>query len=137
MPPLPWTAVSAPDPDAECTVVATRLPLRSHRSIPGFVAWTLRIRRQLARSPGLVGYALDAHLLAKTFWTVSAWTGRDELGRFDRADPHRAATRAIRPAMLEPAFVSWTCAARDLPVRWDEVRRRVDAERSHATSGRH
>jgi hypothetical protein len=125
MPPLPWTRVSTVAPDTPCTVMATRLPLRSYRSIPRFLLWTLRIRRQLAGSPGLVGYSLDAHLLRKTFWTVSAWTGRPELGRFNRSDPHAAATESIRPLMGTTTFLTWTCAAGELPVRWDEARRRV------------
>ncbi len=132
MPPLPWRTVSAVDPDTACTVMASRLPLRSHMRIPGFLVWTLRIRRQLARTPGLVGYGLDAQLLRKTFWTVSAWTGRAELGRFDRTDPHRAATDAIRPAMAPTTFVTWACAAGDLPIGWEEVRRRVGERLDHS-----
>jgi hypothetical protein len=33
---------------------------------------------------------------------------------------------AIRPAMGRTTFVTWTCHATDLPIRWDEVRRRID-----------
>jgi hypothetical protein len=64
MPALPWLAVGTPDPDADLIVMASRLPLRSHGDIPRFLRHTWRIRRQLARSPGLIGYSLDAHLLA-------------------------------------------------------------------------
>ena len=127
MPALPWKTTSVVDPATECTVMASRLPLRHHRHIPAFLRWTLRIRRQLARSPGLVGYSLDARLLRKTFWTVSAWTGRPELARFDGADPHRSATRAIAPHMERSTFVMWTCPAADLPVAWPEARRRLQA----------
>jgi len=127
VPPLPWTSRVTLQPDTECTVMGSRLPLRSHRSIPRFLLWTLRIRRQLADTTGLVGYALDADLVAKTFWTVSAWTGRPELSGFDRGDPHAAAKRAIGPVMLPTTFVFWSCTAVDLPVSWDEVRRRIDA----------
>ena len=135
MPPLPWTSRATLAPDTECTVMGSRLPLRSHRSIPRFMLWTLRIRRQLADSPGLVGYALDAHLVDKTFWTVSAWTGRPELASFDRTDPHAAAKSAIGPAMLPTTFVFWSCTAADLPVSWDEVRRRIDAVETRRPGG--
>jgi hypothetical protein len=126
MPALPWITVSKMDPDAECTVMASKLPLRSYRHIPGFLRWTLRIRRQLATSPGLVGYALDARLLRKTFWTLSAWTGRPELAKFNGSDPHHAAVKAIRSRMLPTTFVTWTCRAGDLPVAWDEARDRIE-----------
>jgi hypothetical protein len=126
MPKLPWASVHEVDPDTEVTVMGSRLPLRRYRDIPAFMGATLRIRRQLARSEGLVGYALDAQLTRKTFWTVSAWTDPAALDRFDRADPHRASTRAIKPRMEPSTFVFWTGRAADLPVAWHEVRRRVE-----------
>ena len=86
MPALPWTTVTDVPPDTPCTVLVTRLPLRSYRAVPGFLRWTLRIRHQLAGSTGLGGYALDAHLLRRTFWTVSAWTGPRHMARFAAAD---------------------------------------------------
>jgi len=73
MPALPWTAFSPPDPDREYRVMASRLPLARYRDMPGFLSATMAIRAQLARTSGLVGYALDAHLARKTFYTVSAW----------------------------------------------------------------
>ena len=130
MPPLPWTRISTVEPATELTVMASRLPLRAHRHIPGFLRWTLRIRHQLAQSHGLVGYSLDAHLLAKTFWTVSAWTGRAQMEAFVRQEPHAAGMAAIRPHMGEPSFVFWTVTANELPLPWKGVRQRVEATRA-------
>lgn len=127
MPALPWINVQTADGGADLTVVASLLPLRSHRHIPRFLRHTWLVHRQLARSPGLIGYALDARLLGKTFWTVSAWTSRPDLGRFDRSGPHRAAKDAIRPAMQPSTFVMWRCRADDLPISWQEVRARIEA----------
>ncbi|MFJ2031128.1 hypothetical protein [Streptosporangium sp. NPDC087985] len=128
MPALPWTTIRRPpDPATGCTVLAARLPLRSHRDIPRFLWWTLRIRRRLARTPGLVGYAFAADVLGKTFWAVSAWTHRAELGRFDRADPHRTAKGRLRAAMLPSTLVVWSCRADELPPPWEEARRRIAA----------
>lgn len=125
MPAIPWTKVSDVPEDAPVLVMASRLPLRSHLRIPGFLRWTLWIRRQLATAPGLVGYALDAHPVGKTFWTVSAWTDRAALDQFVGAEPHRSAMAAIRPHMLASAFRFWEAEGRDLPVPWKEVRRRI------------
>ncbi len=105
--------------------MATYLPLHSHRSIPRFMRWTLRIRGQLAHAPGLVGYALDADLIHRRFWTTSAWTSRAELAAFNHTDPHHHAERTIRPLMGNSAFASWTTTADALPVPRDEVRRRT------------
>jgi len=127
MPALPWTKTGTPEPDAVLTVMASRLPLRSHRDLPRFFRHTWLVRRQLLRSPGLVGFSLDAHPLGKTFWTVSAWSSRPDLGAFDRSGPHGAAKAAIRPTMRPSTFVMWTCHPEDLPISWDEVRERIAA----------
>jgi hypothetical protein len=136
MPALPWSAFHDVEPRAEVTVMGSRLPLRSYRDIPAFVLWTLRIRRQLARTPGLVGYALDAHLLSRTFWTVSAWTGPGAIDDFVRRDPHAAGMATIRPRMRPSTFVFWTARAGDLPLGWDEIRRRLTAEAAEQTERR-
>lgn len=129
MPALPWFRISTVDPATELTVMASRLPLRHYRHIPGFLRWTLRIRGQLSGAPGLVGYSLDAHLFRKTFWTLSAWTGQDAMEAFVRADPHAEGMAAIRPHMAESTFVFWTVTAGELPVTWDEARRRIEKRR--------
>ena len=126
--PLPWIRISAVDPGTELTVVATRLPLRSHRHIPAFLRWTMRIRGQLAAAEGLAGYSLDAHLLRKTFWTVSAWTSQAAMEEFVRQEPHAGGMAAIRPNMQSPAFLFWTVTAEDLPIRWHDVRARMAAK---------
>jgi hypothetical protein len=127
MPALPWINVATADQDVDVTIIASKLPLRSHRHIPRFLWHTWLIHRELTRSAGLVGYSLDARLVAKTFWTVSAWTSRPDLGGFDRSSPHRAAKDAIRSAMRPSTFVMWSCRAGSLPITWQEVRGRVEA----------
>ena len=130
MPALPWLSVGTPDPDADLTVMASRLPLRSHGDIPRFLWQTWLVHRQLARSPGLIGYSLDAHLLAKTFWTVSAWQSRPDLGTFDRTRPHAAAKDALRSSMMPSTFVMWRSRPEELPTTWPDVRERVAAAAS-------
>jgi hypothetical protein len=93
------------------------------------MAATLRIRRQLAHSEGLVGYALDAQLSRKTFWTLSAWTDRHHLRSFDRADPHKGSVAVTRPRMDRTTFVTWSTTAAELPVTWAEAVRRVEQRR--------
>ena len=76
MPALPWQQMQPTDPEQEYVVMSSRLPLRAYRFIPGFLRDTLRIRRQLRTSGGLVGYGLNAELTRKTFWTYSVWTDK-------------------------------------------------------------
>jgi heme-degrading monooxygenase HmoA len=89
--------MSSPDQAREYAVMASRLPLARYRDLPGFLRATMLIRTQLIGARGLIGYALDAHLTRKTFWTVSVWDSRDALDTFSRADPHRSRVRVIRP----------------------------------------
>jgi hypothetical protein len=126
MPALPWIQNSEPDTDATYVVMASRLPLRSYRRIPSFIRATSRIRRQLATTEGLVGYSLDAKLLSKTFWTLSAWRDQEALDNFARADPHRSLTTAIRPHMKPTTFVTWTSTGSDVPVKWKTAREHVN-----------
>ena len=105
--------------------MASRLPLRAHRSVPGFLLDAMRIRGQLARAPGLVGYALDAQPARKTFWTISVWEDQASLSRFAAADPHRGLTKGLQPQMGPSQFEFFQISGGDLPLDWDEVRRRL------------
>src|SRR6266508_6534956 len=107
MPAFPWTARAEIDPTRQYLVMASRLPLRSHWKIPAFLRLTLAIRKQLARSEGLVGYSLLAQPLSKTFWTLSAWQDEAYLDRFARALPHADVIRALRPHMEPTTFLTW------------------------------
>ncbi len=125
MPALPWTRISDPRPDQQYVVMASRLPLASHRHIPAFLRATLGIRKQLASADGLMGYTLDAQLWQKTFWTLSAWESQEALDRFSGAQPHSASVQNIRPHMQKSTFACWTVPGTDLPVAWDEARRHL------------
>jgi hypothetical protein len=95
--------------------------------MPAFLRATMAIRTQLAGASGLIGYSLDAHLAGKTFWTLSAWESQNVLDAFSQADPHRSRVSAIRPRMRPTTFRFWTVRGADLPVSWDEARRRIAA----------
>jgi hypothetical protein len=126
VPSLAWITVSSPpDPTRACTIFAARLPLRFYRQMPRLLGLTLRIRRQLSDTPGLLGYAFDIEIRHKTLWTSSAWAHRTGLAGFDRTEPHQAAKRALRSAILSPTFVVWTCPIDHLPVPWPEIRARL------------
>jgi hypothetical protein len=136
MPALPWKTFSAPDPAREYVVMASRLPLARYRDLPAFMSATGVIRNQLSRASGLVGYALDAHPVQKTFWTVSAWDSQESLDAFSHADPHRARVSVIRPRMRPTTFTFWSVPGADLPISWPEVRRRIAAEAASHTPPR-
>lgn len=133
MPALPWSEQSPVEPDRDYLVMASRLPLARYRDIPAFLRGTLAIRRQLATAEGLVGYALDARLLSKTFWTLSVWRDEQALRAFAAARPHSDVVRSTRPHMRPTTFVTWTEPSDEVPVSWQRARQRI-AENSATAS---
>ncbi|MEU6034118.1 DUF3291 domain-containing protein [Actinomadura sp. NPDC047616] len=129
MPTLPWTEPESPDAEAEALVMASRLEVRSLRHVPGFLLASMALWRQARRSPGAWGVGLKAQLLRRTFWTVSAWRDKAALDAYAAAEPHRSAMRRKRSVMRESTFVFWTVPVEDLPITWDEVRRRIAEKR--------
>jgi heme-degrading monooxygenase HmoA len=119
MPPLPWRTKLPVIPHQDYLVMASRLPLRSHRSIPRFLRLTASVARQLEGTSGLVGYSLLAQPIRKTFWTLSAWTDRDALDAFVRTMPHLAVMGKLRTHMGPTRFTTWTAPGSALPVPWD------------------
>src|SRR6516164_9266862 len=95
---------------------------RRRRSIPGFLRDAMTIRRQLARAHGMVGYALDAELARKTFWTFSVWEDQASLDAFAASDPHRAIIRRLRPLMGQTRFEFFQIPGSDLPLTWDQMK---------------
>jgi len=121
MPDLPWTERQPLDPSARYVAMASRLPLRRHRAVPGFLRDTLRIRRQLAEAPGLVGYGLKADLVHKTFWTFSVWEDQAALNAFARTDPHRPIVRRLAAHMGQSRFATFAVDGDAVPKTWAEM----------------
>jgi hypothetical protein len=125
VPTVPWRHRLTPVPDGEYLVMASRLPLRSPVQVPHFMGLTVTVVRQLEHTEGLVGYSLRAQPLAKTFWTLSAWTDDAALGLFARRMPHAAVMAKLHPHMGPTRFETWTCRGDELPVAWDDAVERL------------
>ena len=125
MPTIPWRTATAPEPATEYVVLASRLPLRSITRVPWFMRLTVSVVRQLERTDGLIGYSLRAQPLAKTFWTLSAWSDEQSLAAFVREVPHRAVMAKLRPHMGATLFTTWTTPAASLPVSWADATARL------------
>ncbi len=84
---IPWTATGQPSSAPGATIMASRFELTTAWRSPVFLARSLRVWRQARHSPWPAG-SIPAHSLKGTFWTLSAWTSRDALSGFARAEPH-------------------------------------------------
>jgi heme-degrading monooxygenase HmoA len=133
---LPWT-ITHPSTTGSCTMFAGRLPLHAYRDVPSVASWVRRTRRHFADVPGLVGHVTAIELTPLALWTVSAWTSRADLARFDHSGAHRAAKSALRPRLGPGTFAVWTCELAELPVTWAEVRLRIDAAATNVRPAPH
>lgn len=118
-----WKQFSPPQPDRSYVMEGTHFALASMTSVARFLYLSGRVRRQLARTPGLVGYALYATPLSKEYWTVSAWEDGDALGTFIATPPHAAVMRSMPGAMR--ATAGWSAEGADLPPSWPAVLARL------------
>lgn len=125
---LPWQSVHAPSHQRQDLVLLSDLPLKGYRKMWMFSRHVRAIRRQLAGTPGLVGYSLRAKLLRHSFWTLSVWEDDAALMAFVGKEPHRATMSALRPHMDATAFVRWELMGSEVPPSWDAAMRRSDAE---------
>ena len=124
MPTLPWTNGPYAD-DAPLHVLTSTLPLTRYRDVARFLRWTLAIRKQLRTTPGCAGYTLDAKLLRKTFWTLSAWHDRDAMQEFVRSGAHASMLADMAGRLGKSRFVESTATRADLPLDWAAARRRL------------
>ena len=127
MPTIPWRRTAAVDPDTEYLLMASHLPLRSIGKVPWFLGLTASVVRQLERTDGLVGYSLRAQPVARSFWTLSAWTDSAALTAFVRDMPHQGVMVKLRPHMGPTRFTTWTAAGSALPMPWEVAIRHLDS----------
>ena len=138
---LPWSIAKTNDaaPAREVTVLGSRLELRRHRDVPGFLRAAMRVRAQVRRSPGALGVSLVAHPRRREFWTLSAWTGDDAIGAFVRTEPHAGVMRRYHDRLAGATFTTFTVPATSLPAvngnakdLWRDARERLAAENEGA-----
>jgi hypothetical protein len=126
MPTLPWTTGPFnPAGDQELHVLTSTLPLTRYRDVPRFLRWGMQIRKQLATSEGCAGYTLDARLLRKTFYTLSAWSDRDAMDRFVHSGRHAAMLADMAGRLGEATFVESSTPANGLPLAWATAKQRL------------
>jgi 3-phenylpropionate/trans-cinnamate dioxygenase ferredoxin subunit len=125
VPALPWTSFIEAENNKMYPALLSHLPLATFRAMPKFFRFVFAIRRQLAESEGLIGYSLDAHPLAKEFWTLSVWEDRDSLWRFVHRLPHSRTMQDLLPHMGETGFFHFEVKGSSVPPAWQETKRRM------------
>jgi hypothetical protein len=120
-----WRWYAEPAADRDCLAMATFIELESVWNLPRFEWYTLRVHRQLARTPGLVGYSFRAEFPLR-YWTISAWENGRALHGFVRASPHRSVMAALPATMRRFRHTHWTVTGSGLPLAWEDGLHRLD-----------
>lgn len=95
-------------------ISVTRLRVRSLRYLPGFLWYTLQVRRQLRRSPGFLAGMVSTSA-GFAFWTTTAWIDEASMKHFRDTDWHKPAMRKLLDWCDEASLVRWTQDGVDLP----------------------
>jgi hypothetical protein len=121
----PWKLVVTPVKDREYLALLSYLPLNRYRKIPLFMRYSMQIMKQIAESPGAIGYSMRAKLFSRRFWTLSVWEDSAALMEFVSKVPHSDSMKAMTPFMGQTKFTQWKVVGSALPLRWDEAIRRL------------
>ncbi|WP_370152177.1 DUF3291 domain-containing protein [Streptacidiphilus sp. EB129] len=125
MPTLPWTIPNPATPNTQAFAMASRFEVRSAKDVPRFFLKSLSAWRQVRSAPGALGASLIAQPLKRTFFTLSAWEGRDALYAFARTEPHRGIMSGLRSTMRGSTFTFWELPVEELPLTWENAKRRL------------
>ena len=131
MPALPWTTGPfQPDDNKTLHVLASMLPLRRYGDIVRFLRWTGKIRKQLITADGCAGYSLDARLLRKTFYTLSACSDAEAMNQFVRSWQHAAMLADMAGRLGQATFVESSAKSSALPLDWASAKQRIADRRA-------
>lgn len=136
MPTLPWTTPNPARPDTTAFVMASRLEVKSGKHTPQFCLKSLSAWGQVRKAPGALGASLEAQLLKGVFYTLSAWENKDALYAYARTEPHKSVMTGLRSVMSASTFAFWEVPVSQLPITWEDAKRRIEAqEREDAAQG--
>ena len=120
-----WRWYAEPAADRDYLAMATFIELGSVWQLPRFEWYTLRVHRQLARTPGLAGYSFRAEFPLR-YWTISAWQNGRALHGFVRAGTHRSVMAALPATTRRFRHTHWTVTGAELPLAWTDALHRLD-----------
>ena len=127
--PGPWKSLRPIEAGREYLALISYLPLKRYRKIPAFVRLSGQVQRQLGAAPGVLGYALQAEIWRRRFWTLSAWESEAALMEFVHHAPHSEIMRELAPHMEKTFYTTWNVKGSELPLDWGAAKARVPGER--------
>jgi len=124
----PWKSFAALEPAAEYLVLASSIPPASIKSTGRMFMGSRAVRKQLATTDGVMGFALLAQPIRKYYATLSVWRDAVALDAFVAAHPHDELMASLAPEMGPTKFVRWTITGSDGRPSWNEALDRLKNE---------
>jgi heme-degrading monooxygenase HmoA len=117
----PWATIRRPEPGREYVAMLSELYLESFRMMPAFFSYSGKIQAQLKRSPGLIGFSLNAHVFRKKFWTLSVWESAEAIALFVHEKPHKEVMEALQGKFRNARFIQWRISGFQYPPSWNHA----------------
>lgn len=126
MPRSPWKSIGTLETDRDYLALASSIPTTKVTSAWRMFRGASRVRKQLARTPGVIGFSLLAQPFRNRYATLSVWTDADALAAFVAQRPHSEVMNDLKADMATTRFEQWTISGADGRPTWDEARQRLD-----------
>jgi hypothetical protein len=121
----PWKSMRSLEPDREYLVLASSIPPRKLSSTWRLFRGARIVRKQLASTDGVIGFALLARPLRKQYATLSVWIDEAALDAFAGHSPHHELMTELAPEMGPTKFVRWVISGSAGRPSWDDALRRL------------
>lgn len=125
MPMSQWKSMAKLDPGRDYLALASSIPAKRFSSTLRMFRGASRVRTQLVRTEGVVGFSLLARPLRKQYATLSVWTDDDALAAFVGQDPHAEIMSSLAAEMGATKFERWSINGSDGLPSWDEALQRL------------
>lgn len=116
-----WNTISQPDVNKSYLVLLTYLPLKHYHTIPRFLGYTNKIKQELEKARGLIGYSLRVQPFKKQFWTLSVWEDETALNEFAFKGFHSGVMIILKDEIESPKFVRWKISGNEVPPSWEKA----------------
>jgi heme-degrading monooxygenase HmoA len=117
----PWKTMQPMEPDREYLVLASSIPPRSRASTRALFAGASAVRKQLAKTDGVVGFSLLARPFRKQYATLSVWEDEAAFENFAKSEPHAQLMADLGPEMAPTTFTRWKVQGSDARPSWSDA----------------
>lgn len=122
----PWKRNATIDPEHVYLAVATTLTSQRLRSTGRLFRGARRTSKQMAATPGCVGFASQALPLRREYRSISLWEDAQALASFVHSGAHGELVTAMGPEVASFRAVHWDVQGTDGRPTWRDAVRHLE-----------